>query len=211
MKRDDKWCRFAPCKAICPLHLNAPGQMMELGTKLENLRLRASSTDLPAVTAAAGDPERLPAGGHSALDYAQALSMMLTLADIVEPYIGEARRQAHVFMEAGGQVPGHKLVPKRAGWDKWDDPKKADSYMQRHGASLEERRKPWEPISPAKARVLLKGKGADQKALKGLEKYVQPGVSSGTTLAPSDDPRPEIEATATAVQGLADKIASLGK
>lgn len=187
------YCRFAKCKSICPLHLNGAAAMAQVGEKLAKLALMASGPD-------ADTSLEMPK-----LQYADALSMMLTLSEIVEPYIKEAYAQAHAFMEAGGVVPGHKLVPKKAGWDSWLDEKKTDAFLGRAGLSVDERRKPWSSITPAVARKKIK----DEKQLKLLEKYVKPGVSSGTTIAPSDDPRPAVEATATMVKSLADKIASL--
>lgn len=188
------YCRFAKCKTICPLHLNGPVAMAAIGEKLNKLQVLASGTSLiPEVVT------------ERRADYAEALAAMLTLAEIIEPYINAAYEQAHAYMEAGGVVPGHKLVPKRAGWDSWEDEKKTDAFLGRAGLAVDERRKPWSSITPAVARKKIK----DEKQLKLLEKYVKKGVSSGTTIAPSDDPRPAIEATATMVKTLADKIASL--
>ena len=192
------YCRFAKCKTICPLHLNGPVAMAEVGEKLSKLKAQSEAL------ASLHPVETLPVV-QSRMEYAEALAAMLTIAEIVEPYINEAYTQAHAFMEAGGVIPGHKLVPKRAGWDSWLDEKKTDAFLGRAGLSVDERRKPWSSITPAVARKKIK----DEKQLKLLEKYVKPGVSSGTTIAPSDDPRPAVEATATMVKSLADKIASL--
>lgn len=208
MKRDDKWCRFAKCKSICPLHFNAPAQLADFGAKLAGLQMAAAASKEGVDSTIHGrDFER---AGVSR--YSEALAAMLTLAEIVEPYINEARAQAHTFMENGGEVPGYKLVAKRAGWDSWLDEKKTDAYLARQGLSVEERRKPWASITPAVARTklkALKGKDFDDKAKKQLEKYVKPGVSSGTTLAPADDSRPAIAATPTLIADLGAKIASL--
>jgi hypothetical protein len=202
-KAKGSYCRFAKCKAICPLHLNGPVAMAEIGEKLGKLRNLTALANDATVPLEPAVRERTP------IEYAEALAMMLDLAEIVEPYIKEATAQAHAFMEAGGEIPHYKLVPKKAGWDSWADEKKTDAFLGRQGLSVEERRKPWQSITPAVARKHLKAKG-DEKGLKLLEKYVQPGVSSGTTIAPSDDPREAVQATATMVKSLADKIASLG-
>lgn len=207
-KQRGSYCRFAKCKTICPLHLNGPVAMAEIGEKLGKLQMLQS----------VAGPDRLQPQeilpqvfeGAEQLTYPEALAMMLDLAEIVEPYIKEAQTQAHAFMEAGGIVPGHKLVPKRAGWDSFEDRDEVDRFLSRRKLTPEERRKPWDTVTPAVARKLLKAKG-DEKGLKLLEKYVKAGVSSGTTIAPSDDPRPAVEATATTVKNLAEKIASLGK
>lgn len=203
-KAKGSYCRFAKCKTICPLHLNGPVAMAEIGEKLGKLK---AARELQASAGVEVLGAQSLDGGTS---YVEALAAMLTLAEIVEPYIKEANTQAHAFMEAGGTIPNWKLVPKRAGWDGWEDEKNTDDFLSRRKLRVDERRKPWSSITPAAARKLLKAKG-DEKGVKLLEKYVKPGVSSGTTIAPGDDPRPAVEATATTVRNLAEKIASLGK
>jgi hypothetical protein len=195
------YCRFAKCKTICPLHLNGAEAMAHVGSQLAKLQLRQSQP-MTLSTGITVEHEPQPTA------YAEALSAMLDLAEVLEPYINEARAQAHSFMEAGGTVANWKLVPKRAGWDSWLERDEVDSFLSRRKLAVEERRKPWEPITPAVARKLLKSKG-DDKGVKLLEKYVKPGVSSGTTIAPADDAREAVQATATMVAELANKIASL--
>jgi hypothetical protein len=195
------YCRFAKCKTICPLHLNGAEAMAHVGSQLAKLQLRQSQP-MTLSTGVTVEHEPQPTA------YAEALSAMLDLAEVLEPYINEARAQAHTFMEAGGTVAKWKLVPKRAGWDSWLERDEVDSFLSRRKLAVEERRKPWEPITPAVARKLLKAKG-DDKGVKLLEKYVKPGVSSGTTIAPADDAREAVQATATMVAELANKIASL--
>lgn len=201
------YCRFAKCKSICPLHLNGATAMLEVGQKLNMLRMKQAVALVDELPMEHPDNQVMEQDGER-LSYGEAMGLALDLRDVLEPYFIEAERQAHTFMEAGGVVPRRKLVPKKAGWDSWNDPKETDDFLSRRKLSVEERRKPWEPITPAVARKLLKSKG-DEKGVKLLEKYVKPGVSSGTTIAPSDDPRPAVEATATMVKSLADKIASL--
>ena len=87
--------------------------------------------------------------------------------------------------------------------------------LARLGLGLEDRREPWEPISPAQAEKKLKAIGVNltsegSKPRATLDKYIAPGVSSGSTLAPADDPRPDFVGTSEKVAALADKIASLG-
>lgn len=204
---DNHYCRFAKCKSICPLWKNAPVLAAELGEKLGKLQLNAS------LAGPGAEPVAMEVAPGKALTYAQALAAMLDIAEIVEPYINEAQAQAHAFMEAGGEVPGYKLVPKRAGHDGWVDDKKTDDFLARQGVPLDERRKPWVPVTPAVARTILKSKGQDMKEgskdRKLLEKYVAKGVSSGSTVARNDDPREAIERTADVVKKLADKIGTL--
>jgi hypothetical protein len=227
MKRDDKWCRFAACKTICPLHVRSTTGMASLGEKLGKLQLRAAANEVDDSGAKGTAVEVITVPGRPELTrhftYPEALVAMLDLAEILEPYIKEAQKQAHAFLEAGGKLlredgsEAYRLVPKKAGHDKWgEDRKKVDAYLAKQGLSLEQRREPWAPISPAQARdkMIALGKdvkkGSTSKDRKLLDKYIAPGVSSGSTLAPADDPRPDFIGTSEKVAALADKIASLG-
>lgn len=202
-----KWCRFAACNAQCPLRADTPVGLERLASKLGKLKLAAEG-----VASASGGVETAPVV-QAKLDYAETLGLMLDLREIIEPYLDEAAKQAHTFLEAGGRIPGYKLVPKRAGHDKWQDDDKVDAFLARQGLSIEERRVV-KPITPAVARTLLKAKGKDMKDgskdRKLLEKYVQPGVSSGSTIARSDDPRPEYVTSSAAVEQIANKLKQIG-
>jgi hypothetical protein len=194
-----KWCDFAPCKTQCPLHAGSVPAMAKLGDKLR--QLKASQEGLPAP----GEHAVVDTENGGTMSYPVALSIMLDLAELAEPYFKEAQAQAHAFLEAGGKIPGRKLVPKRAGHDGWLDPKDVDSFLGRRGLDTAQRREPWVPITPAVARKKLKAI-KDDKGLKLLEKYVSPGVSSGTNVARSDDPRPEVLSNAETIGNLADKL-----
>ena len=108
------YCRFAKCKSICPLHLSGAEAMANVGSQLAKLQLLQSADGKRIVD---GDFDLGNGEVTRGLDYATALAAMLDLAEVLEPYINEARAQAHTFMEAGGTVANWKLVPKRAGWD----------------------------------------------------------------------------------------------
>lgn len=201
-----KWCRFAACNAQCPLRADTPVGLERLASKLGKLQLQQSQpVTLPNGVTLDHEPQPT--------QYAEALALMLDLREIIEPYLDEAAKQAHTFLEAGGRIPGYKLVPKKAGHDKWQDDDKVDGFLGRQGLSIEERRVV-KPITPAAARTLLKSKGKDMKDgskdRKLLEKYVQPGVSSGSTLARSDDPRPEYVSSSAAVAEIAAKLKQIG-
>lgn len=198
-----KWCKFQACQSQCPLRADTPVGLERLASKLGALQLR---------TAAAKDgdtPVEVYAENKPALTYPEFLALMLDLSEAMEPYLSEGAKQAHAFMEAGGKVPRWKLVPKRAGHDSFKERDDTDSFLSRRGLSIEERRKPWDTVTPAVARKLLKAKG-DDKGLKLLEKYVQPGVSSGSTIAKSDDPRPEYVTSSAAVEEIAAKLKQIG-
>jgi hypothetical protein len=205
------YCRFAKCKTICPLHNNGAEAAAEIGAKLASLQLRASAVPAPQAVPAVVEEYKV-----DVQNYAENLGLLLDLADMLEPVFKEGYAQAHTLLEAGVNIPGYRLVPKKAGWDKWaEDRKKVDAHLARRGLDLEARREPWEPISPAQARTKLKALGLDMKDGSkdriALEKLVQKGVSSGSTVAPTDDPRPDYASPAIAAKVYAEKIGGLLK
>jgi len=206
-----KWCKFAACQSQCPLRADSPVGLARLAEKLSGLRGAATqpAAAQTAATVELGSDGQIATTSVAKLDYAEALGLMLDLGKIVEPYLTEAAKQAYTFMEAGGRIPGYKLVPKKAGHDKFEDRDATDKFLGRRGLDTDERRKPWDSVTPAVARKLLKAKG-DEKGLVLLEKYVQPGVSSGATIAESDDPRPEFQTSAAAVEQIAAKLKQIG-
>jgi len=197
-----KWCKFSACQSQCPLRADSPVGLARLAEKLNGLKTQVAVVGENQTVEAGRDP-------RAQIDYAEALGLMLDLGKIVEPYLSEAAKQAYTFMEAGGRIPGYKLVPKKAGHDKFEDRDQVDKFLGRRGLDTDERRKPWDSVTPAVARKLLKAKG-DEKGLVLLEKYVQPGVSSGATIAESDDPRPEFQTSAAAVEQIAAKLKQIG-
>lgn len=199
------YCYFSPCKSICPLHLNGAEAAAEIGGKLRALR----DTALTQKHVTEAELEIILPGsdGVQTMSYGQALALLLDLKASLEPVLNGVASDAQTFMEAGGDVPGWKLVPKKAGWDSWEDEKEVDKFLGRRKLAPEERRVV-KAVSPAVARKLLKAKG-DEKGVSLLEKYVRKGVSSGHTMAPADDIRPAIETTSAAIGSLAKKIASL--
>lgn len=99
---------------------------------------------------------------------------------MIEQFISDLKALAHTMIEAGQPVPGWKLVNKRA-TRQWTDPIEAAMFL--YGAGIE----PYEEkiISPAAAEKLLK------KAKIPFADGLVVAVSSGSTLAPASDPRPD--------------------
>lgn len=115
----------------------------------------------------------------------------LKQADLLEQWIDDLRTLAHQALEAGVAVPGWKLVDKRA-TRKWRDEEKArealaatlaEYYMQTPAMAellvYEEK-----IYSPAKMEKLFKKNGLE------LPEELIVKESSGTTIAPDEDPRP---------------------
>lgn len=99
---------------------------------------------------------------------------------MIEQFISDLKGLAQNLIESGQPVPGWKLVNKRA-IRQWTDPDEAAVFLQ--AADIE----PFEQkiISPAAAEKLLK------KAKIPFADGLVVAVSSGSTLAPASDPRPD--------------------
>lgn len=104
-------------------------------------------------------------------------------AELLEQWITDLRGLAHQVLESGKEVPGWKLVAKRATRQWIDEDEAAKSLAQDMSQDELYTKK---LISPAQAEKVLK------KAKKELPKDLVVAVSSGSTLAPVDDPRPAV-------------------
>jgi hypothetical protein len=112
----------------------------------------------------------------------QTLGSYLANADILEDWIKDLRALAHQILDSGSPVPGYKLVAKR-GTRQWIDEAKAHVELRKLG--IEPHKEP-ELVSPAQAEKELK------KRKMTLPDDLVVSVSSGTTLASADDPRPAV-------------------
>ena len=113
------------------------------------------------------------------------LGAYLKNADLLEEWIKDLRGLAHQMLDNGRQVPGYKLVHKRA-TRQWADEKKALQQLHDMGLTREELFKPEELSSPAQVEKVLK------KRKMALPDDLVVAVSSGTTMAPESDPRPAV-------------------
>lgn len=158
-------CRFALCKATCPLFV---------GPVIEMSILDPAKAALVA------------SSGGSPTEYGAFLSRALTLAEMAELWATEIRRQAHVFLEDGGLVKEWKLVPKR-GTRRWVQPDKDTIAELTKLDGVTEKDVMSEPT--------LKSVKQVEDALKPRKIAVPPAlfdmVSTGTTIARNDDARPE--------------------
>jgi hypothetical protein len=169
------YCRFAVCRTSCPLQLAPMLDFQDLYAK--------SPDDVVNVKKFATE---------------DVLADIMNLAELIEPVIIEARAQAHKLLEAGGAIPGWKLVPKRA-TRKWalDEPfilqglralkiKKAMAFAY----SLK---------TPAQIEKLLpKGKNLPDNLIS--------KVSSGTTVAKASDARDDAPTLGDAIAEIVDAM-----
>jgi hypothetical protein len=109
------------------------------------------------------------------------LGKYLKNADLLEDWIKDLRGLALQLLEKSLPVPGYKLVAKR-GTRQWVDEGKANIELRNLGIDPEKH----ELISPAQAEKELK------KRKLALPPELVVSVSSGTTLASEDDPRPAV-------------------
>lgn len=115
---------------------------------------------------------------------AQMIGAYLANADLLEDWIKDLRALAHQMLDSGASVPGYKLVAKR-GTRQWVDEAKAATAMLTMNVPRSEIYKE-ELLSPAQMEKVLK------KSKLTLPDDLVVSVSSGTTLASVDDPRPAV-------------------
>jgi hypothetical protein len=106
----------------------------------------------------------------------------LEQAPLIEAFIKDLQQMAHNLLEEGRKVPGWKLVNKRA-TRQWTNEDKAVAFLT--GVGVEAWGDP-KPLSPAQAEKALK------KAKIELPADLVVAVSTGSTLAPENDPRPAV-------------------
>jgi hypothetical protein len=114
----------------------------------------------------------------------QTLGAYLANADMLEDWIKDLRALAHQILDSGAPVPGYKLVAKR-GTRQWTDEKDVVHWLDGKGLEPNEIYRK-ELLSPAQMEKVLK-----QRKLT-LPDDLVVSVSSGTTLASADDPRPAV-------------------
>ena len=156
-------CRFATCKATCPLWT---GPVFDLAT---------IAPDRAALRASVNGKES---------DYGNYLGRALDLVSFAETWAEEVRRQGHVFLEDGGRIPGWKLVPKRA-TRKWIDEEVVVAELSTLGAEMDDIFSEPEVRSVAQMEKVLKKKNIS------IPDDLYQAVSSGTTIAQADDYRPD--------------------
>lgn len=152
-----------------------PDAPIEMG---EHCRWCAAKPICPKMTGAIDRLERDSLKALSAEDLGRALQ----LADKLESFIKDARALAVQRLEKDMPVAGYKLVSKRP-TRQWAKPQETKDLLLAMGAKEEQIT---ELLSPAQMEKALKKTG-----LKLPDDHIV-AVSSGSTLAPEDDPRPAV-------------------
>jgi hypothetical protein len=144
----------------------------------DHCRWCAAKAVCPLVTGAVARADRAALKTVNVDDLAQALDRI----ELLEGWIKDAKEMAQALLENGVDVPGYKLVAKRA-MRQWTDEKQALTALAEAGCSAEELT---ELKSPAQVEKVLKKRKID------MPEGVIAAVSSGNTLASADDPRPAV-------------------
>lgn len=168
-----KWCQFCPAAGICPA-------------------LRDRNVDL--VRSELAPVAKPPAPDTLA---PEELAHILDNAHILTEWLASVRAHASRMVETGEEVPGWKLVDKRA-QRKWIDPDKADAYVRRVYKLKTKETRETKFRSPAQIEKLLKGKKIKDYRLD----HLYSKDSSGTTLVPLSDKRPAVEPVLFATEPL---------
>ena len=113
---------------------------------------------------------------------AEKISEYLTQAELLQSWIDDLQALALEMLEKNVKVPGWKLVAKR-GTRQWVDEKETIHWLDGQGIEEPYTRK---VISPAQAEKALKSRKI------ALPKDMTVSISSGSTLATEDDPRPAV-------------------
>jgi hypothetical protein len=129
----------------------------------------------------------------------ERLAANMDMVEDLKKWCGEVEKTAYAQLEVGAKVVGWKLVAKRA-TEKWRD---ADLMVRKLRTKLGGKKNLLEekPITPAAVRRLLKERKVDID----LEPFTIK-ESSGTTLAPEADKRPEVM-SAEAFKAALDSVA----
>jgi hypothetical protein len=157
----------------------------------DHCRWCAAKSVCPLVTGAVERADRAALKTVNVDDLAAALDKI----EVLEGWIKDAREMAQTLLENGVDVPGYKLVAKRA-TRQWVGEAAALTALSEAGLNATELT---ELKSPAQVEKVLKKHKID------MPEGLISSVSTGNTLANADDPRP------AALQIGARLVAALGK
>lgn len=162
------WCRFCPVEGSCP----ALREKVQEEAALAFDAPIAMPKDLQPVMPDAGDPA--------------AIGRAMAVIPILDSWARAVEGLCQRALESGHEVPGQKLVRKRA-LRRWDDPGAVERRLRRRkGVKVDDFLEPRKLRSPAQLeKVKAIGK-------KWVEKHaVKP--EGGLTVAPESDPRTAVK------------------
>jgi len=131
----------------------------------------------------------------------EELAKALETVDIIEQYGKDIRKLAFSVLEEGYDLPGFKLVAKRA-TRKWTDTEAVEKKLKGMKASLTDCKERPKLKSPAQVEKILKKAEKDFSKLSDL--IVK--ESSGNTVAPESDKREAVETLPKQLDELAEQL-----
>lgn len=162
-----EWCRWCPASGGCPAQKKAAMELAEL--------------DFDAIVPVQPTPAEM-------LSLDERLKV-LRIADTIENWLGDVRKSVERDLLDGKQVPGWKIVARRAKRS-WTNETDTEQWLLAQGFASEEIHVPAELRSPAQIEKVL-GKGG-KKLIEGRTQ----SISSGYAMVPASDSRPEIASIA---------------
>lgn len=159
-----EWCRFCPAYGLCPV--------------ARQDAYDAAMYEDDGVTLL--DPEKMTL---------EQLSEALTRRERIKNWADAVAALGHKVAESGQQIPGFKLVAKRA-IRKWKNAAEAEEHLLLLGHDKADIYTEPKLQTPAKLERLFPGKNKDERQAAMAELVEK--KSSGTNLAPLDDPRPPV-------------------
>ncbi len=160
-----EWCRFCPAYGLCPA--------------ARQDAYDAAMYEDDGVTLL--DPEKMTL---------EQLSEALTRRERIKNWADAVAALGHKVAEGGQQIPGFKLVAKRA-IRKWKDAAEAEEHLMLLGHAKTDIYAEPKLQTPAKLERLFPGKNKDERQAAMADLVEK--KSSGTNLAPDDDPRPAVK------------------
>lgn len=181
------WCKFARCKAVCELHTGAVGDLRDMHERLQTL---ATPTSEDATAPPSPD------------QWDELYGDALALADIVEDWCDEIRKQAKAHADAGRPVKGYKLVTGRAGNLTWQaDEASITKFFKGRRFKLDDFM-PRSLVTPTQANKLL-----DKAGKKPLPEELAARPPAKTTkLVREDHPGEEVETTTAKMDRLNQQL-----
>ena len=159
-----EWCRFCPAYGLCPV------------ARQDAYDAAMYEDDGKTLL----DPEKMTL---------EQLSEALTRRERIKNWADAVAALGHKVAESGQQIPGFKLVAKRA-IRKWKNAAEAEEHLLLLGHDKADIYTEPKLQTPAKLERLFPGKNKDERQAAMADLVEK--KSSGTNLASMDDPRPPV-------------------
>ena len=160
------WCRWCPAASFCP-------EISENQLRQADILFEPETAAIQAIP----EPKALTA---------EYIPKLLDACDLLETWIEKVRERAFELASKGEKIKGRKLVQKRS-TRVWlpDAEKEACKLLESpYNRSF---------MSPAQIEKYAKEIGMDKEAIKSFTEKFTTSLSSGVTLVPESDKRPEVK------------------